>query len=113
MLIEARPMSVAVERRAARRVPTRALVSLQNGDGVRWAHALDISESGMFLRTFHPLSLGAVLKVTIDLDGGESIRASISPVRQDTSRDGYGVKFVQVDEAGAQAIRRFVSRSRF
>ena len=106
-----RSVPVAVERRGARRAPARALVALCNGGAVRWAHALDISETGMFLRTFLPLALEEAFRVDIDLAGGESTRAWARAVQQDAVRDGYDVKFIKMDETGRERLRRFVARS--
>lgn len=64
----------------------------------------------MFLRTGTSLTPGSRTAMTIDLYGGPPVRVYADVLRRDAKRDGYGLRFVDLDEKALRTIRSFVAR---
>jgi hypothetical protein len=99
------------ERRNARRVPTRAWVVLHVGGQDRAGLALDVSEGGLFVHTSATVRPGNRLQLAIALPDKESpsLKAVAEVLWWDESRNGFGLRFVELSAAGFSTIRTFVA----
>ncbi len=98
----------STERRMSRRVAMRARVAVQLDGASRAARALDLSEGGLFLHTAADLALGTRVTLTLALAPPLAFEITGDAVREDPTRGGFGVKFVEVPVSAPEAIRRMV-----
>jgi hypothetical protein len=96
----------------------RLTVSLSvscRGAGLRsHLHTKDISPSGIFLKTDRPLTPGSRFGVSMKLGPHEEIAGTCEVVRQVRAGDsdlipGFGARFIDLEDAGRELLRRFVS----
>src|SRR5215472_15387435 len=104
-------MSTEGDRRAqgAMRIPFEALVEVGGALGPSFeAHALNVSEDGMHLRTTYLPEEGQRLTCRFDAGEGESILASGEVVWTERGEDGgeFGIRFTDLDARSAEALRR-------
>ncbi len=97
------------ERRTFRRIPMRAAVSLQVAGQSRGGRALDLSEGGLFLHTAAPVVVGSEVELRITLGSGQEVRAVAHVLRRDDTRDGFGLRFIELRPAALATIRGFVA----
>jgi PilZ domain-containing protein len=71
--------------------------------------ALDLSEGGLFMHTVAPVTVGGRINLSIDLAPGQAVRAVAVVLRRDDTRDGFGLKFVELPPAAWRAIKEFVA----
>jgi len=96
----------------------RLLVNLSvacNGAGLRSRlRTKDVSPTGLFLKTDRPLTQGSRFGVSMQLDEQQAVTATCEVVRQVREGEadlipGIGVRFVDLEDSGREALRRFVS----
>lgn len=105
------------ERRRHARVDAAARCWCE-ADGVTlYAPVANVSESGLFVRTFAPLAPGSRAFVTVELpDGGRGLRAGAVVVWRRNGipgapTTGMGLTFVALEPSRHERLRRFVTRS--
>lgn len=112
-----RTIQVAVEKnpRAGMRVRTVQPVRVKNGteDGISGAHTLDLSARGMFLRTPHPASVDAKIKLQLDLSGRTISTEAVVLYRCKAGEGPYqepgiGLRFVEIALKDQEYIRQFI-----
>lgn len=93
--------STGTDRREHQRFATSIAVDYASGDTFLFAYLQNISEMGIFVRTDHPLSVGARLRMRFQTDDSEPLTlegevAWINPLKQngDNLNPGMGVRFV-------------------
>merc|ERR1711916_227080 len=93
--------STGTDRREHQRFSTSIAVDYASGDTFLFAYLQNISEIGIFVRTDHPLSVGARLRMRFQTDDSEPLTlegevAWINPLKQngDNLNPGMGVRFV-------------------
>ncbi|MGI5864184.1 MAG: TIGR02266 family protein [Myxococcales bacterium] len=103
-----------------RRYPRAALRSrcwCETDDITLYARAMNVSEGGMFIRTYAPLQRGSPAKLRFQVDPGCEVAADavVVWVREAAEPEhavpGMGLQFTTIDEASLAAIRDFIARS--
>ncbi len=100
--------SASDTRRAATRMPFEGLVEVGGAVGPAFeAQAIDVSDEGMHLRTAYLPDLGQRLSCRFDAGPGGSVLASAEVIwRREEGRGGeFGLRFDEIDEESAQALR--------
>ncbi|HVP91783.1 MAG TPA: PilZ domain-containing protein [Terriglobales bacterium] len=98
------------EKRASMRVGLNGAsdVRIETGGGGE-ARVVNLSESGMFLRTLSFLPEGTSLPLTIALPDGRRYAVTGRVVRQDLEEGGVGVEFQALDEESRHSLLQFLS----
>lgn len=92
-----------------------SLIVSCKGPGLRsHLHTKDISPSGIFLKTDRPLTPGSRFAVSVRLGPEEEVLGTCEVVRQVRAGDsdlipGIGARFIDLEDAGREVLRRFVS----
>ncbi len=103
--------------RAVERLPFQAMVTYRL-DGQEYGNlAADVSENGIFIRTFLPPPVGTRLELTVRLPnemGGfqVEIEGVVARVVEDPDprQNGMGVQFTAIHATDASAVRAMVAR---
>ena len=79
------------------------------------ARVEDVSETGMYLDTHHPLSLGQLIRFRIELpdDQPDKPIEGVGRVVWTEQMLGAGIEFVQIDPADKTRIRFYVAEQLF
>ncbi len=98
------------------RVPARARCWCEAGGITLYAGVLNISEGGLCIRTYAPLSAGLKARVRFALESGGEVSADALVVwsrreRTDGFVPGMGLRFLGIDDSSAAALRRFLQRA--
>jgi len=96
-------------------VPARARCWCETDDITLYAKVQNISESGLCIRTCAPLPAGSSAKVRFALESGQEIFADVlvvwahesDPGRESPPSPGMGLRFLNIDDPSATAIREF------
>ncbi|MCS6900702.1 MAG: PilZ domain-containing protein, partial [Myxococcales bacterium] len=104
------------ERRTSggQRVPFEALVVVANqkGGGAYECEAIDLSETGMHLRTAYLPEKGQRLTFRFDTGAGEvTLEGEVAWCTEEARGGEFGVRFVRIDEATLTAIRETLGLS--
>jgi len=105
-------------KRQYERAPLRRRVWCESGSITIYAQIGNVSEGGLFVKTFAPLSEGAHARVRWDLDeqAPEIEAEAIVVWRRQGDPDaplapGMGLKFEHIEPADVERIRKFVATS--
>lgn len=105
------------ERRRHRRVPIRARCWCEAEAITLYAQIVNVSEEGMFIRTFAPLKRGSSVSVRFVVGSGREIAAEALVVWARDSANafgeppGMGLKFVNIDDGSATSLRSYITSS--
>ena len=110
------PLQAMTERRRIhQRAPLHRRVWCESGSITIYAQLANVSEGGLFVKTFAPLSEGARARVRWDLeeqDGEIEAEAVVVWRRQGDAENrnppGMGLRFEHIDPDDVDRIRRFV-----
>ncbi|HCF61453.1 MAG TPA: TIGR02266 family protein [Myxococcales bacterium] len=103
-----------------RRYPRAALGSRCwcETDGITlYARAMNVSEGGLFIRTYAPLQRGSPARLRFPVDKGGEVAADAvvvwvrEPAEPEHVVPGMGLQFTTIDEASLAAIRDFIARA--
>lgn len=104
-------------RRRHPRVSLRARCWCETDDITLYARVSNVSEGGMFIRTYAPLERGSPARVRFQVDptGAEvAAEAVVVWVREASEPEnvapGMGVQFLSLDEPSREALRAYVQR---
>jgi uncharacterized protein (TIGR02266 family) len=111
---------VQKERRRNLRAPIPVRRLKVGGSGnVFFGYAGDISASGMFISTVNPRRRGEQFSLQFSLPGQAapiSVTAEVVWIREHSAGEefppGMGIRFLEIDERAAAAIRDFVAAGR-
>jgi len=103
-------------RREAGRVDAGCAISLFRDDGGTFVGTVtDISDTGLFVATDEPCSVGERLRVTFRLPGSSAVLEAVIEARSprsgnplDAESKGFGASFQKTDELTRAIIERFV-----
>ena len=105
-------------RRRYPRVAVRARCWCETDGITLYARVINVSEGGMFIRTYAPLEQGspARLRFQVEPTGGEvAAEAVVAWVQEGSEPEnvspGMGMRFVSIDEHSREALRAYVGRS--
>ena len=106
-----------VESRHKKRIPICILVDEPGCQKAYLDKSLDISETGMFLKTHDLKQKGANLNVQFALPGRPPITVGARVARVSVGKDGLfsrepegmGLEFIQIDGRSSQILRDFVN----
>ena len=102
-------MSGADQRRTVR-VPKLLDVTYSASCPPIRARIQDLSETGLFLETHHPLAVGTLVDLRFELsDGNPAPIAVRARVRNIDPLAGLGVEFVDLPDATRERLRMFVA----
>jgi ubiquinone/menaquinone biosynthesis C-methylase UbiE/DNA-binding NarL/FixJ family response regulator len=102
----------AKEKRAVMRVNLEDTARIHvDGEADTEIELVNISESGMFLRTLSRYPHGMTLPFRIGLPDGKNYTVSARVVRTDKERGGIGVEFVTMDRGGRTSLMRSLADS--
>ena len=102
----------AKEKRAVMRVNLEDAAHIHvDGEADTEIELVNISESGMFLRTLSRYPHGMTLPFRIGLPDGKNYTVSARVVRTDKERGGIGVEFVTMDRGGRTSLMRSLADS--
>jgi hypothetical protein len=108
-------MQATEERRAlgSNRIPFDALVEIGEGEGNGFeAQAVDISPSGMHLRTAYLPDIGQMLSCRFEMASGTVVSEGQVIWKQDAEQGGeFGLQFVSVDPQSEAALMRAFAQS--
>jgi PilZ domain len=100
------------ERRRTKRVPTRLKVWCEGEDFTLLAETINVSKTGLFVRTSSPPPSGGELKVTIEeLDTVAQVEVRWARSSRDQTRGGMGLHILTF-ERGAGAYEHYVEQVR-
>jgi uncharacterized protein (TIGR02266 family) len=107
-----------VNQRVHQRVSCEAEVTFDSEHNFYLGLSENISEGGIFVATFQPAEIGAVLELTLRLPGAPSpfqVRAQVQWVREHTPENraqppGIGLKFIEPPPDLIAAVRTFIAR---
>ncbi len=100
------------EKRAVMRLNLENTALIQvDGEANTEIELINISESGMFLRTLSRYSHGMTLPFKIGLPDGKDYTVSARVVRTDKERGGIGVEFLTLDQGGRISLMRSLADS--
>jgi two-component system, cell cycle response regulator len=113
-LEKARRFAEAVDRREMR-MPCHFPVLLLIGQSTAVAHAVDLSDGGVFLASHEKIPQHSQVKLAFYVPGGEAllmeVAGTVAWVNDETKRvkpslpAGFGVEFVDLDEKGVVALK--------
>jgi len=102
----------AKEKRAVMRVNMEDTALIQvDGEANTEIELVNISETGMFLRTLSRYPHGTTLPFKIGLADGKDYTVSARVVRIDKDRGGIGVEFLSLDRGGRNSLMRSLADS--
>jgi uncharacterized protein (TIGR02266 family) len=115
MFAHSREFLIAMNRRHLR-VPARARCWCETEDITIYARVLNVSEGGLCIRTYAPLSAGSRAKVRFPLESGGEVTADAQVVwareeRSEAFLPGMGLQFLGIDDSSVTALRQFVQRA--
>ncbi len=105
------------ERRRYRRVPIRARCWCEAEAITLYAQIVNVSEQGMFIRTFAPLNRGSAVQIRFVLSDGREISAEALVVWARDSANafgeppGMGLKFTSIDNGSVDTLRNYITSS--
>lgn len=100
----------SLEKRTSMRVTLASSQDIQVETGsTREAKVVNISESGMFLRTPSFFPEGSALPFKITLPDGRQYNLKGQIIRQDLEKGGIGVEFQAIDDQSRHSILQFLS----
>ena len=100
------------ENRRSKRVPAKLKVWCEGDDFTLLAETVNVSQSGMFVRSPNPLRVGECLRVNIeDLGSVAEVEVCWTRDAADSGRGGMGVRILGF-ERGAHEYSQFVSTVR-
>lgn len=98
------------EKRAGMRIPVAGRPGIRVEVGIDGAaEVLDLSETGLFLKTHLPLSDTAPIPFRFSLPEGREHALTGRVVRRDAELGGFGIEFETPDEAAREALAAFLS----
>ncbi len=98
------------EKRAAMRVPVEGRPGLRVEVGIKGAaEVLDLSETGLFLKTHLTVPDGTDIPFKFALPEGREHVLTGRVVRRDAELGGYGIEFETPDDAARKALAAFLS----
>ena len=102
------------ERRQSTRTPVAGRCWCEDGEVTLYSSLGNLSEGGIFVRTFAPLPRGRAARVRFDVnDGGRQVEAgaTVRWRRDETSGSlpaGMGLEFTKIEVEGLDRIRRYL-----
>jgi uncharacterized protein (TIGR02266 family) len=113
-----RPEEHNANRRRHRRVPLQSRCWCETEGITLYARAMNVSEGGVFIRTYAPLQQGSPAKVRFVAEaGGREIAADAVVVwvreaqLEQREHPGMGLQFVSIDEPSVRTLREYIDRS--
>jgi ubiquinone/menaquinone biosynthesis C-methylase UbiE/CheY-like chemotaxis protein len=98
------------EKRAAMRVPVEGRPGIRVEVGIEGAaEVLDLSETGLFLKTHLTLPDASIIPFKFALPEGREHVLTGRVVRRDAELGGFGIEFETPDEAAREALSAFLS----
>ena len=95
-------------RRASPRTPVAVPASFQAGGILAGARTLDLSRSGLAIRTMEPLPMGTVIELSFRLPGTSSDIIASGRVAWSDRRVGMGVQFERLSSDAQQMLGAFL-----
>lgn len=105
------------ERRRHRRVPIRARCWCESEAVTLYAQIVNVSEEGMFIRTFSPLKRGSSVSLRFEARKGTEITAEAVVVWvRESANDfgeppGMGLRFTRIDPGTVSTLRSYIRTS--
>ena len=115
MYAHSRGLLSALDRRHPR-VPARARCWCETEGITLYAGVLNVSEGGLCIRTYAPLSAGSRAKVRFALESGGEVAAEALVVwareeRTEGLVPGMGLRFLGINDSSATALRGYLKRA--